>query len=104
MDTYDFLVDPRALSLAERQQLRDQLRPEHDAWLARLAALAEDTRPAPDFPAFLLATQPFRELAQRLAAAQQRADLAPVTADELDWFLRACDGEDVFATAALPRC
>ena len=64
------------------------------------SAEAED-----DFPAFLLATPPFQELANRLLKAKTRSQLPPATADELDWFvaafrdyLRTCAGEDVFSS------
>ena len=59
--------------------------------------------PESDFPAFLLATEPFADLAQRLSQATVRRDLPADVADELDWFLRAFrdylrtqDGEDAF--------
>lgn len=103
MDTYDFLTDPRTLTLAERHALRDELTREQAAWLARLRELAEQQPLAEDFPAFLLATQPFEDLARRIGRARTRSELAAEVADELDWFLRAFedylrtrDGEDTF--------
>lgn len=105
LDTYDFLADPRALSLRQRRAQKQSMHREQGFWLDRVRALAEAPLPADDFPAFLLATGPFHELAARLLAATQRAQLAPATADELDWFvaafrdyLRTCDGEDVFSS------
>ena len=38
MDTYDFLVDPRAITLAERRTTAKSLQREQDAWLERLRA------------------------------------------------------------------
>lgn len=103
MDTYDFLSDPRTLSLEERHEARDQYASEQRMWLQRLRALAEEPKPEDDFPAFLLATSTFAELAARLGKAQDRASLSTGAADELDWFLRAFqdylrtqDGEEVF--------
>ena len=108
LDTYDFLTDPRSLSLKQRRASRARLQRDHDFWLDRVRALAEAPLPDDEFPAFLLATAPFHELAARLLPATRRAQLAPATADELDWFLaafrdylRTCEGEDVF-TASHP--
>ena len=104
MDTYDFLADPRTPTLAERHRLAHRLRSAQAQWLARLQPLLELPALEPDFPAFLLATPPFADLAQRLSRAATRAELPTPDADELDWFvaafrdyLRTCDGEDVFA-------
>lgn len=109
MDTYDFLADPRALTLAERRATAAQLHRDQVRWLARLQPLIEPPALAPDFPAFLLATAPFADLARRLEPARDRAQLPAADADELDWFvnafrdyLRTCDGEDVFSAAAPP--
>ena len=106
MDTFDFLADPRAITLQQRRVTRSRMQTEQSHWLERLRALAEAPLPADDFPAFLLATPPFTELARRLGNAARRAQLAPATADELDWFvaafrdyLRTSDGEDVFSGA-----
>ena len=105
MDTYDFLSDPRSLTQKQRRTARARMQREHDFWLDRLAALAEAPLPDADFPAFLLATSPFHELATRLLPNTCRAQLDPATADELDWFLAAfrnylhtCEGEDVFTS------
>ncbi len=110
MDTYDFLSDPRALSLDERVARQSRMHRDQSLWLQRLQALAEPPTPAKDFPAFLLATPPFAELAQRLRNATVRSQLSGPVADELDWFLhafrdylRTCDGEDVF-TPDQRRC
>ncbi|MCA8948842.1 MAG: hypothetical protein KDE27_05025 [Planctomycetes bacterium] len=104
MDTYDFLTDPRALSLAERRALAVHYAAEQRIWLRRLAALAEPPAPEPDFPAFLLATPAFRPLADRIGHAADRRALSTEVADEIDWFvvkfadyLRTQDGEDAFA-------
>ncbi|MEO6595675.1 MAG: hypothetical protein ABIP94_13055 [Planctomycetota bacterium] len=106
MDTYDFLADPRAITLQERRATAQRLNREQAIWLERLRALAEPPLPENDFPAFLLATQPFAELANKLNGATARQQLPPELADELDWFLRAfkdylrtCDGEDVFSSS-----
>jgi len=104
LDTYDFLADPRRITLELRRATAGQMHREQQAWLERLQSLAEPPKPGKDFPAFLLATQPFSELAQRLGTATQRSQLPTEVADELDWFvhafagyLRTCDGEDSFS-------
>ncbi len=104
MDTYAFLHDPRTLSLPDRLAARNQFASDQDYWLRTVRHLAEPPAPADDFPAFLLATPPFADLAARLAAAGTRAQLSTETADELAWFvdrfadyLRTVDGEDAFA-------
>ncbi|MFY9341837.1 MAG: hypothetical protein WAT39_05075 [Planctomycetota bacterium] len=106
MDTYDFFADPRAIGLPERHAAMAAMPREQGFWLARLQQLAEPPRPERDFPAFLLSTPPFRELAHRLARASRRAELPIATADELDWFLRAFRdylrtdaGEDAFSSS-----
>jgi hypothetical protein len=106
VDTYPFRTDPRILNLAERRALAAGMHGAQTRWLARLQPLVEPPALAPDFPAFLLATPPFAELARRLEGITTRAQLAAADADELDWFVRAfrdylrsCDGEDVFAAA-----
>jgi hypothetical protein len=113
VDTYDFLADPRAIGLAERHKMLGGMHREQALWLERLQHLAEPPKPDRDFPAFLLATPPFADLARRLARAAARAQLPPATADELDWFvqafrdyLRSDAGEDAFSGAHLrsPRC
>ncbi len=104
MDTYDFLADPRAIGLAERRSLQSRLRNEQAWWLARLQQLTEPPQPDRDFPAFLLATPPFRDLARQLARTTERKALPMAVADELDWFVRAFRdylrsdaGEDAFS-------
>ncbi|MGC6489620.1 MAG: hypothetical protein ACON4Z_18385 [Planctomycetota bacterium] len=103
MDTHDFLADPRTLNLDQRNALRARYTREQDLWLERLRALAEEPKPADDFPAFLLATAPFRQLAARIGNARCARDLDVQAADELEWFvrgyasyLRTRDGEDAF--------
>ena len=103
MDTYDFLADPRTLTMEERLAARQSYAPQQQRWLAKLRALAEAPKPEDDFPAFLLATPPFHGLAGRLGSASRHKDLSTETSDELDWFvrvfadyLRTRDGEDVF--------
>ena len=103
LDTYDFLADPRTLTMPERLAARDQYDSDQDTWLQRLRLLTEPPKPAQDFPAFLLATQPFADLARRLGSANSRKELPPEVADELDWFVRAFadylrtqEGEEVF--------
>ena len=104
MDTYDFLTDPRTLTLAERRDARDQYDRDQTFWLAKLRTLAEGPLPADDFPAFLLATQTFTDLARKLNKAEKRQQLPTDVQDEIDWFVRAFadylrteDGEEVFA-------
>ena len=89
MDTYDFLADPRTLTLAERQETCDQNELAQAVWHHKLQLLAEGPKPGPDFPAFLLATAPFADLAHKIEKAQTRNQLPVDVADELDWFLRA---------------
>lgn len=110
MDTYDFLCDPRAISLDERRATASRMHREQQVWLERLQALAEAPKPSKDFPAFLLATQPFADLAQRLGTATQRSQLPTQVADELDWFvqafadyLRTDEGEDAFVAPRRKR-
>lgn len=110
MDTYEFLADPRSLPLADRRQAAVDLHLQQSRWLARLQPLIEPPALEPDFPAFLLATAPFAQLARRLGGATDRTQLPPEIADELDWFvdafrdyLRTCDGEDVFEHSGPPR-
>lgn len=107
VDTYDFLADPRSITLQQRSATKKAMQREQALWLAHLQKLAEPPRPDDDFPAFLLATPPFHELAERLGKASTRAQLPPAVADELDWFLaafrdylRTCDGEDAFQPSA----
>jgi hypothetical protein len=102
-DTH-FPTDPRDLSLSERHEWCRRLQPQHQLWQRRLQVLAEP-RPAADFPAFLLATPPLRQLAERIGDSQRRVDLNTGVADEVDRFvdayrdyLRTCAGEDVFGS------
>ena len=111
MDTDDFPADPRALTLPQRRSNQSRMHKEQKFWLERLRQLAEGPPPDKDFPAFLLATAPFRGLAQQMASATKRAQLSPQVADEMDRFvhafadyLRTCDGEDSFASNHQPRC
>jgi hypothetical protein len=106
VDTYDFLADPRAIQLTHRRKMRASMQRENDWWLERLQSLCEAPRPDFDFPGYLLATPPFRDLAGKLAAATHRRMLDIASADELDWFvdafrdyLRTEAGEDVFSSA-----
>jgi hypothetical protein len=103
VDTYDFLADPRTLTMAERQAVRDEYERDQNQWLSKLQALAEQPKPEQDFPAFLLATKPFADLARKLESANERNQLPLEVADELDWFIRAFadylrsrDGEEIF--------
>ena len=104
MDTYDFLADPRAISMPERLEAQARMAREQAFWLDRLQTLSEAPKPERDFPAFLLATPPFADLARRLVRIANRKQLDAATADELDWFvlafrsyLRTNEGEDVFS-------
>mgnify|MGYP001384884649 CR=1 FL=1 len=109
MNTHHIVANPRALPLDERRASKEHMADDQAHWLSRLAQLVEPPVPTDDFPAFLLATPTFAELAQRIGSAKKRADLTIETADELDWFmakfadyLRTCDGEDSFATNQKP--
>jgi hypothetical protein len=110
MDTYDFLADPRAITLQERRATAVRLAQDQQHWLQRLQGLCEAPPPERDFPAFLLATPAFAELAARLGTATARRQLPLAVADELDWFvaafrdyLRTVDGEDVFSSSSSDR-
>lgn len=99
-----FPKDPRAPSLDERRAYRRQLQLQQQHWLERLRPLSEPTL-ADDFPAFLLATPAFSELAERLGPATRRFGLPTETLDLLDHFieafadyLRTEDGEDEFSS------
>ena len=103
MDTYDFLADPRALTMEERFAARERMHAAQQRWLSRIRDLAEDPQPEDDFPAFLLETRPFHELARALNGAARAKDLSTEDADQLAWFIRAFadymrtrDGEEVF--------
>ncbi len=104
MDTYDFLADPRAITLQARRATCASMHDEQSHWLPRLQKLAEPPAPDRDFPAFLLATPHFADLARRIGDTTDRRKLPVAVADELDWFLevfrdylRTSDGEDVFS-------
>lgn len=104
MDTDNFLADPRTIPLPARRAVLGTMQREQAYWLERLRLLAEPPEPERDFPAFLLATQAFGQLAAGLAAVTTRSELPLAVADELDWFVRAfrdylrtADGEDVFS-------
>ncbi len=110
MDTYDFLADPRAITIQERRATASRMAAEQAHWLQRLQGLIEGAPLPREFPAFLLATPPFAELAQRLGAARRRGDLPTEVADELDWFVAAFrlylvtdEGENAFAGEARVR-
>lgn len=101
--TTSFPNDPRALSMAERRAFWHNPQMQQQQWLGQLRRLAE---PAidDDFPAFLLATAPFAQLAGQLRGASHRSDLSLGVLDPLDHFidayrdyLRSADGEDDFA-------
>ena len=104
MDTYDFLADPRAITLQDRRANASRMHREQAYWLDRLQRLCEPPAPDRDFPAFLLATPHFGDLARRIGTTTHRGRLPTAVADELDWFvdvfrdyLRTNDGEDVFS-------
>ena len=104
MHTYDFLADPRAITLATRRATAARMQQEQDYWLDRLQLLTEPPHLEDDFPAFLLATGHFTDLARRIGNVMERSKLPVAVADELDWFvaafrdyLRTADGEDVFS-------
>jgi hypothetical protein len=104
LDTYDFLADPRAITLQARRATAARMAREQNHWLARLQQLTEPPGPDHDFPAFLLATPHFADLARRVGDTTDRTRLPVAVADELDWFvdafrdyLRTNEGEDVFS-------
>jgi len=104
LDTYDFLADPRAITLQTRRATAAQMHAEQTRWLARLQKLVEPPQLENDFPAFLLATSHFADLGKRHGNVTERGKLPIAVADELDWFvnafrdyLRTADGEDVFS-------
>lgn len=104
VDTYDFLADPRAITLQERRATAALRQRDQDHWHQRLQQLSDGAVLAPDFPAYLLATSAFASLANHLQSAQHRHQLPAAVRDELDWFLvafanylRTVDGEDAFA-------
>jgi hypothetical protein len=101
-DLEPFPNDPRALDLAQRRQWQQRLSGPHSRWTAALAALSE-TRLGDEFPAFLLATPPFAELAASIEGATHRSSLPLDVLDRLDRFLEAFadylrtqSGENVF--------
>lgn len=76
---------------------------EQNHWLGRLTKLTEPPALERDFPAYLLATPHFRDLARRIGDATTRSQMPTAVVDELDWFvdafrdyLRTADGEDSF--------
>ena len=101
--TTRFPNDPRALSLTERRAFWQNPQMQQQQWLEQLRRLAEPTIDD-DFPAFLLSTEPFAQLAQQLRSASRRSDLPIEILDLVDHFveayrdyLRNADGEDAFA-------
>ena len=60
--------------MEERLEARHSHELEQAQWLKKIQSLAEDPKPADDFPAFLLATTPFRDLAAKLLRANDEAD------------------------------
>jgi hypothetical protein len=110
VDTYDFLADPRAITLQERRATAALRQREQDCWHPRLQQLSDGAVLAADFPAFLLATPAFAPLAHALQSANARSQLPAAVRDELDWFLsafadylRTVDGEDAFAEPPTPQ-
>lgn len=100
----DFPSDPRAIPLGDRRAWASRLAEAQRSWLQRLPALLEPPAPAPDFPAFLLETSPFRPLMAAIGEARTRAQLPTAVADELQRFvdafrdyLRTDSGEEVFS-------
>lgn len=100
----DFPSDPRTIPLGERRAWATRLAEAQRCWLQRLPALVEPPRPAPDFPAYLLETEPFRALLLAIGEARTRDQLPTAVADELQHFvdafrdyLRTDSGEELFA-------
>jgi hypothetical protein len=79
--------DPWSLTLAERRTLRRAMGGAQNAWLPRVARLVEPPPLDASFPAFLLATPAFADLADGIGAARSASDLCTATADRLQRFV-----------------
>jgi hypothetical protein len=79
--------DPWSLERDQRLELEAALAGSQAHWQPRLAALLEPPRLAPTFPAFLLATTPFRHLADGIGQARRPGELDTGTADQLQRFV-----------------
>ena len=79
--------DPWSLTPPERQELRRSFDEEQHRWLPRLDALVEPPPVDADFPAFLLATQAFADLADGIGEAAAYCQLDTATADRLQRFV-----------------
>lgn len=79
--------DPWSLSLDERRAIAAALREPQADWQARLPQLVEPPTPTASFPAFLLATERFRDLADAIGSAEHRLELDTSTADALQRFV-----------------
>lgn len=79
--------DPWSLTPAERRELRQTLADAQRTWLPRIAALVEPPPLDGTFPAFLLGTPPFVDLATGIGDAIARHQLDTATADRLQRFV-----------------
>lgn len=79
--------DPWSLTVAERRELRQTLSDAQRTWLPRIAELVEPPPIDAGFPAFLLGTPAFADLASGVGDASARHELDTATADRLQRFV-----------------
>jgi hypothetical protein len=79
--------DPWSLTLAERRELRRAMASAQAAWLPRIQGLIEPPPIDGTFPAFLLSTPAFADLAQGIGPARRAHELCTATADRLQRFV-----------------
>jgi len=79
--------DPWSLTHAERRELRRSMTDAQRSWLPRVTALVEPPPLEGSFPAFLLATPAFSDLAVGIGDAASPRDLDTATADRLQRFV-----------------
>lgn len=79
--------DPWSLTHAERRRIAEAQAKAQETWHRRLSELIEAPRLDPEFPAFLLATEPFAPLATAIGTAGSARDLDTATADTLEHFV-----------------
>jgi len=79
--------DPWSLTVAERSDLRQAYSAHQRTWLPRLNGLVEPPAIDATFPAFLLGTPTFADLAQGIGNARAPHELDTATADRLQRFV-----------------
>ena len=79
--------DPWSLTGEERRAMREAYEGAQDAWRARINELVEPPEVGEDFPAFLLGTLAFADIASRIGDARSALDLDTSTADLLQHFV-----------------